>query len=123
MLITAVWIQVGTLNTKQAVGGQSQAETEKKATLKVAFQKNGDLLIEAKDSRLPAKLASIKISNESGKVNLANLDQALEQIRAADPAVSTALFHPMAGSVYEEIMDVMDRFKKKGLINLGMNPL
>jgi biopolymer transport protein TolR len=123
LLITAVWIQIGTINTKQAVGGQSQSETEKKPTLNVAFQPNGDLVLEAKDAKLPAHLNRVKVSGLAGKINLPQLDQVLAEIKKSEPALTTALFRPQAASVYEDIIDVMDQFKKKGLINLGVNPL
>ena len=123
LLITAVWVQVGTMNTKQAVGGQSAAETEKKATLTVIFQGDGNIDLEAKDARLPAKLARVRVPAVEGKINFTMLEGILTEMRASDPSLVTALFRPQAGSLYEDLIDVMDQFKKSGMRNLGVNPL
>ncbi|MBY0385641.1 biopolymer transporter ExbD, partial [bacterium] len=45
LLLTAVWVQVGTLDVKQAVGGQPASETPKKPTLWVSMGPAGELSI------------------------------------------------------------------------------
>lgn len=52
LLITAVWLNVGSMNVKQAVGGQSAAETEKKPLLWVFMGETGDLTLDVRESSL-----------------------------------------------------------------------
>lgn len=123
LLLTAVWLHVGALNVKQAVGGQSAAETEKKPTMWVMLGDKGDVTLDLRDARVPAKLAKVSIPGVDGKPNLENLKATLQQIKATEPALTTALIQPRATSVYEDIIDLMDQFRKSGLIDLGVSPL
>lgn len=123
LLMTAVWTQVGSMDTKQAVGGQPASETEKKPTVWVNFADRGSVDLEFKDSRVQNNIAKIKVEAKEGKPNWEKLETIIKQARSQDPALTTALIHPQAASVYEDLIDLMDRFKKEGVINLGVSPL
>jgi biopolymer transport protein TolR len=123
LLLTAVWVHVGALNVKQAVGGQSAGETEKKPTMWVQMGRDGEISLDLKDARVPAKLAKVTIKGKDGKPNLGYLAEVVSQIRTTEPLLTTALIQPQAASVYEDIIELMDQFKKSGLIDLGVSPL
>jgi biopolymer transport protein TolR len=124
LLLTAVWLQVGSLNVKQAIGGQSAAETEKKPQLWVFLGNNGDLNLNVKQSaKVSAKLASLTVKGLSGKSNLAELNKAVTQLKTLEPALQTVLIQPRLQSEYEEIIDLMDEFKRAGMNDLGVVPL
>ncbi len=123
LLLTAVWINVASMNVKQAVGGQAAEAGAKKPTMWVAMSPDGDLTLDVKDSHVPAKLARLSIPNTKGKPNLQLLSSAVAQVKSLEPALTTALIQPAASSVYEDIIDMMDTFKKSGLVDLGVSPL
>ena len=56
-------------------------------------------------------------------MNLESLAKVLEQMKAIEPGLRTALIQPKAQTSYEEIVDLMDRFKKAGMADLGVVPL
>lgn len=123
LLITAVWIQVGSMNTKQAVGGQAAEDTTKKPTMWVYMQNAGQVILDVRDARLPSHLSKIKVDGLEGKPNFEKVNAAVAAIKTAEPALRTALIQPLASSVYEDIIELMDQFKKSGLIDLGVSPL
>lgn len=124
LLLTAVWLQVGSLNVKQAIGGQSAAETEKRPQLWVGMNENGDLSLSVKDSgKIPGKYSSMKIKGVDGKTNMTDLSQAVQQLKTLDPNLKMVLIQPKPANDYEDIIDVMDQFKKDGLTDLGVVPL
>lgn len=124
LLLTAVWLHVGSMNVKQAVGGQSQAETPKKPLLWVYMGQGGQLTFNVQQSSLvPAALVNLKLPGFEGRANLNELNRVLTQLTAKDPGLKTALIQPQAQSSYEEIIDLMDEFKKRGLTDLGVAPL
>jgi biopolymer transport protein ExbD len=124
LLLTAVWLNVGTMNVKQAVGGQPAAETEKKAILWVFMGEKGELTLEAKDaSRLPASLRKLTIAAVDGQINTEQFDNIMAQMKQSEPDLRTALIQPKAQTSYETIINLMDRFKKAGLNDLGVVPL
>jgi biopolymer transport protein ExbD len=124
LLLTAVWVQVGTLDVKQAVGGQPASETPKKPTLWVNMGAAGELSINVQDTeKIPAKLRKFIVKGEEGKANLSNLESVINELKAFEPDLRTALIQPQAQSVYEDMIALMDQFKKQGLIDLGVSPL
>lgn len=123
LLMTAVWTQVGSMDAKQAVGGQPAAETEKKPTIWVNFADKGALDLEVKDARVAKNLARVKVESADGRPNWEKLESLVKELRKQDPGLTTALIKPQAASIYEDIIDLMDRFKKEGVINLGVSPL
>ena len=124
LLLTAVWLHIGSMNVKQAVGGQSQAETVKKPLLWVYMGRGGQLTFNVQQSSLvPAALANLKLPGLDGQTNLAELGKVLTQLTSKDPELKTALIQPQSQSSYEEIIVLMDEFKKMGLTDLGVAPL
>lgn len=123
LLMTAVWNQVGSMDTKQAVGGQPAGETEKKPTVWVNFADKGAVALEFKDARVAKNIANVKVEGVDGKPNWEKLESIIKQARTSEPALTTALIRPQAASIYEDLIDLMDRFKKEGVINLGVSPL
>jgi biopolymer transport protein ExbD len=124
LLLTAVWVQVGTLDVKQAVGGQSASETPKKPTLWVNMGAGGELSINIQDTeKVPTNLRKFVVKGLDGKANYADLEGALIELKTFEPNLRTALIQPQAQSVYEDMIALMDQFKKQGLIDLGVSPL
>jgi biopolymer transport protein TolR len=124
LLLTAVWLNIGSMNVKQAVGGQSQAETPKKPLMWVYMAESGQLTFNVQQSSLiPAALANLKIPGIDGHADVAELTRVLTQLTTKDPGLKTALIQPQAKSSYEDIIALMDEFKKRGLTDLGVAPL
>lgn len=125
LLLTAVWLNVGSMNVKQAVGGQPAAETVKKPILWVFLGDKGEVTLEARDAqRMPASMRKLKLTGAAeGKTNLQQLAVQLELMKQAEPELKTALIQPRAQTSYEDIIDLMDQFKRSGLGDLGVVPL
>ena len=124
LLLTAVWMQVGSLNVKQAIGGQSAAETEKKPQLWVVMGKDGALTLNVKQSsKVPAKFASMTFKGVDGRLSLSEMNKSIAQLKTLEPSLKTVLIQPQLQSEYDEIITLMDEFKKSGLTDLGVVPL
>jgi biopolymer transport protein ExbD len=125
LLLTAVWVQVGSMDVKQAVGGQPASETPKKPTLWVQMGKAGEITLTVQDTeKVPAKLRKLAVKGDAeGKTNTKELDSAVTTLKNLEPELRTALIQPAAESVYEDMIALMDGFKKQGLIDLGVAPL
>lgn len=112
------------MDVKQAVGGQPASETPKKPTLWVNMGSSGELTLNIQDSKkVPAKLQKLAVKGVDGKMNFAELDVALKELKGLEPELRTALIQPQAQSVYEDMIALMDQFKKQGLVDLGVSPL
>lgn len=124
LLITAVWLNVGSMNVKQSVGGQTQENTKKSPLLWVHMDNNGDLNLEVQQSSMmPTSLRKFHITQINEKVNWDGLEKALVSLKQAEPNLNTGLIHPNGTTAYEDIIDVMDKLKKSGMTDLGVSPL
>lgn len=128
LLLTAVWIQIGSLNVKQAVGGQSAAETKKVPALWAQMQKNGSVVLKLHDfpGNISRKIGGnqlvINATNE-GKINFEELEVKVSAIRELLPELSTGLVMPKPENDYESVILLMERMKKAGLASLGVSPI
>lgn len=127
LLLTAVWVQIGSLNVKQAVGGQSAAETKKVPAVWAQMQKNGSLVLKFQDFpttalRTLGRQAVVKPADE-GKINFEDLEVQVTSLLKAVPDLNTGLILPLGDTEYENVIQLMDHLKKSGLTNLGVSPL
>jgi biopolymer transport protein TolR len=117
LLLTAVWLNVGSMDVKQAIGGQAQAETKKQPTLWVHIVGSGQLNLELQDSsNVPAQYQKMSVKSTEFKT-------AVAQLKKLQPNLSLALIRPQAATIYEDIIDLMDNLKSIGLKDLGVVPL
>lgn len=124
LLITAVWLSVGSMNVKQAVGGQAQEDTKKSPLVWIRMTTQGDLDLEVQQSSLvPAGLRKIRVPRVDNKVNWEGFEKAISSIKQVEPSLNTGLIQPTASTAYEDIIDVMDKLKSNGMTDLGVSPL
>lgn len=125
LLLTAIWIQIGTLDVKQAVGGQAQQKQKKKDPILWAqFQKNGAISFRLQDApRVKRKLRRHTVAGLEGKWNKDEVIKHIEVIQAQIPQLKTVLIQPRTKTLYEDVITLMDAFKEKGLTELGVSPL
>ncbi|MCB0350953.1 MAG: biopolymer transporter ExbD [Bdellovibrionales bacterium] len=124
LLLTAVWINIGSMNVKQAVGGQAQTKADKKPVLWMSLTAAGDLILDFQDSNhVPKKYQKAKISALEGRPNLTELTGVLAEVRKVQPDLMTALIQPVKSVIYDDIISLMDSCKNSGLSDLGVVPL
>jgi len=124
LLLTAVWLNIGSMNVKQAIGGQTTAETEKKPLLYVTFGETGGLNLKVQESHLvPKNLEQLTLPGVSGEMNIADLIKTINNIKTLEPQLKTVLIQPLAQTSYQDIIVLMDEFKKLNLSDLGVVPL
>jgi biopolymer transport protein TolR len=118
LLMTVVWVQVGSVDTSQAVGGQSQEETKKPPTVWVTFDDKANLNFSFKNAGSKVKDFSLKSSK--GQINY---EKVQAQIKGLDQGLEIALLMPAANTSYDSIIQVMDIFKQAGIKDVGISPL
>jgi len=119
LLMTVVWVEVRSLETKQALGSQSEAESVKGATLSLMIDEQNNLKVVLKNASgaETKKLAPAK----KGMIDF----QYAENIYsfAASQNVKTMQILPSKNTQYDQIIHMMDLAKKAGIINIGLSPI
>jgi biopolymer transport protein TolR len=119
LLMTVVWVEVRSLETKQALGSQSEAESVKGASLSLMIDEQNNLKVVLKNASgaETKKLAPAK----KGMIDF----QYAENIYsfAASQNVKTMQILPSKNTQYDQIIHMMDLAKKAGIINIGLSPI
>lgn len=125
LLLTTIWIQIGSMNVKQAIGGQAVDSSKPKPSLWVIYEKDGDIRLQFKDSprKVVRKFGRMKIAGVDGKPDLEKISLQLVDIKAQLEDISMALIRPVEKTAFEDIISVMDVFRDKGFQDLGVTPI
>jgi biopolymer transport protein ExbD len=121
LLITAVWIQVGSVQVKQSKGTEAAAPAKDQMEMEVHFKANQQLELSFKRSGKTVKHAVAATTS-------AELMKTLDTGLAGWPEtkdgtkISSALITPKAGVPYGDLVSVMDVLRKHQIVNLGVVP-
>ena len=124
LLLASVWIQIGSMHVKQAIGGQSQ-EGKPKPEMWVVVNPQGAINFELRHT--PAKInksfGNNKIEGVNGKPNLKELVTYVSKLKSEHAELSMALIRPAEKTQFEDIIKMMDVFRESGIDDLGVTPL
>jgi biopolymer transport protein TolR len=122
LLLTAVWMQLGTIDTKQAIGDNSTAGATNPPSLWVTLQKDGTVQLSLRD--VPkAKNLEDNIARTSNGVNWINLEAKIQALRTQWPDLKTSIVRPEAKTSYGDVIRIMDQLKKNQFEGVGLSPL
>lgn len=124
LLVTAVFINLGSLQVSQAVGSEKQSQEKNKGTITVSLGGKGDIRFEVKD--VPGVRGSqsvVTINGENGKVNFQRTEQWIQNFAARNGEVKTVLLMPNPYSKYDDLIQLMAQFKKSQMDQIGIAPL
>ncbi|MCB9027413.1 MAG: biopolymer transporter ExbD [Bdellovibrionaceae bacterium] len=124
LLLTSIWVHIGAINVKQAVGGQALESSEKKPTLWAKMQTQGNIVFQLEEAPgVKKNIRVFEVQGRDGGVNKEAVYTHLTTLVKLLPNLQTALVKPNAETFYEDIIVLMDQFKKVGLVDLGVSPL
>ncbi|MEN0057363.1 MAG: biopolymer transporter ExbD [Bdellovibrio sp.] len=122
LLLTAVWIQIGTLDTKQAIGDNSTAGAKNPPSLWITVNSQGAVQLSLRD--VPgSKNYEENIQGAGRKVNLQALEQKLQGLRSKWPDLKTGIVRPEAQASYGDVIRIMDKLKQFQFEGVGLSPL
>lgn len=119
LLLTSVWVHIGSLDIAQAIGTESDKKVQ--PSMSVTFQEDV-LLFQIKDSsQIPPRVQMVKSLNQEWDWDqIKNLtDNYLDK----EPELKMALILPASNSKYQDIVKLIDTFKTKGITDVGIAPL
>ena len=124
LLLTTIWIQIGSMNVKQAIGGQS-ADSKPKPEMWVLVGEKGELKFELRHSpkKITGTYGSRAIASVEGRPNFKELEVFLQGLTQDYADLSMALIRPAKVTAFEDIIQIMDVFRQQGIEDLGVTPL
>ncbi len=119
LLMSVVWVEVRSLETKQAVGGQALAETAKEASVWVSIDEANNLIIVLKPVVGAETKTSVPV--KGGSIDYAQVKTLLSQAFAKNAKTTHIL--PSKNTKYDQVIKIMDIAKQVGIQNIGLSPI
>ena len=123
LLMTAIWIHVGSMDFAQALGGAASGR-ENPPSIWAHLNPQGQIVFSVKDAqRVPSNMKQITLAGGDGRIRWKSVSAFIENIHREAPEIKTALIMPHGASPYEDVVQLMDVFKKRGIRDIGISPL
>ena len=123
LLLTAVFINLGSIHVSQAVGSESAATKSKASgTVTVSLGSGGQVRIETKD--VPGQRpATVTLNGVGGQVDFKRTNDWIRSFAAQHADVKTVLLMPNPTSKYDDLIQLMAQFKQSAMDQIGLAPL
>ena len=118
LLINAIWVNVGSLDIRQAIG-ESAEKAKDTPTLHIQVTPKGDLSVTVKN--LKSRFKNIKVSG--GKKDFKTLPGFLEKVKKTHPELVTATVVPHETTKYQDLIQVFENLKKSEIKDIGVSPI
>jgi len=122
LLLTAVWVQIGTLDTRQAIGDSTVSRGKNPPTVWIRFEAQGDVTLSLRDLPRSPQVMETTLAGRSG-IPWTHLEARLEQYRKQWPLLKTGIVQPSSQTPYRDVIRVMDHLKKLNFEGVGLSPL
>lgn len=119
LLMTVVWIEVRSLETKQAFGSQSVAETKPEASIWMSIDERNNLTVSFKPLR--GTETKTVIATRGGQIDFDSAKRAFQ--KAAEQKAGSTHIMPARTTKYEQVIRLMDLAKQAGIANIGLSPI
>lgn len=119
LLMTVVWVEVRSLETKQAFGSQTDSDTKKSSSIWVSIDEKNNLNVIFKKADGTETKQVVKSQN--GSIDFAYAEKAFG-FAASQKIISTHIL-PAKTTSYDQVIQIIDLAKKAGVINIGLSPI
>lgn len=124
LLVTAVFINLGSFHVSQAVGSEKQDKAQSSGSITVSMGGQGDVRFEVKDVKgFTGDLNMVTVRGNGGKINFAKTEEWIKSFSSRFTNVKTVLLMPNPASKYDDMIQLMAQFKASQLDQIGIAPL
>jgi len=123
LLMTAIWINVGVLNVTQAIGSEPPAGGKNPPSVIADIKTDGTIQLSLKDVVNHKHAVAYDVRAQSGRIDWDRVEAYVATLQANIPELKTALVMPSARTKYEDVIRIMDLFKKSKITDVGIAPL
>ena len=124
LLISAVWVQIGSVEVKQSKGTRTQASKKLQYEMDLQFKNSKAISFVIK--RNGRRVRTFKVKGENNKAMAANFNNTLKDWlntkQGKRAKVEAALVTPKRGVNYGDLMATLDVLRRNQIINIGVVP-
>lgn len=122
LLVTAVWIEIGSVEIKQSHGTQAAVTKEETFDLDVVFRSPTNVRLNLK--RNGRRIQKLDVKSNEFKDIIAQIDKGLTEklstYRKKPIEIASATITPRTGVNYGNLMETLDVLRKNEIINIGI---
>jgi len=122
LLITAVWIEIGTVEVKQSHGTQAEAQKKESFDLDLVFQSPTKLSLNLKKNG--KRVQKLDVVGEDFNGMLASLNASIVDkvlmFKKKPIEIATATVTPRSSVDYGNLISTMDVLRKNKIVNIGI---
>lgn len=122
LLLTAVWIQMGSIDTKQAMGDNSTAGAQNPPSIWATLAADGSVEISLRDVKVRMPL-EYKVAAAGRGVDWPSLKSRIQALKTQLPDLRTGVIRPEAKVNYGDVIKMMDQLKQTEITDIGLSPL
>ncbi|OYZ23088.1 MAG: hypothetical protein B7Y39_06255 [Bdellovibrio sp. 28-41-41] len=119
LLMTVVWVEVRSLETKQAIGAQSLDETDPRASLWVSVDEKNNITVTIKKPKTADKSSTLAAKN--GQIDWMKAKSYL--LATTSQKIENAHVLPTKTTKYDQVIRLMDLLKQNGIKDVGLSPI
>lgn len=122
LLLTAVWIPLGSLGVKQSVGTAESDQKKDDYSLWVQFEKNNKLTIYMRDSAMQkvGKKSTFRLSKRRAHKRAT---KHIGRLFNKYPSITSAIVAPLADTSFDQVIKMMDQIKSLNKVDVGVAPI
>ncbi|MBX2988671.1 MAG: biopolymer transporter ExbD [Bdellovibrionaceae bacterium] len=122
LLLTAVWMQLGTIDTKQAIGDNSVSGAQNPPSLWAIVKEDNSVELSLRDVKEKMPL-EYRVASRGRDIDWNSLSQRLQNLKSQLPDLKTVVIRPEARTNYGNVIRMMDQMKQNQLTDIGLSPL
>lgn len=122
LLLTTVWIKIGTLDVKQALGDSSVLNQKEAPALWVIMGESGDVVFQLKNVT-SRKQKQIRFSGKKSDFQWKQIATFTESLKQDVPELQMALVFPDRLTSFDDVVKTIDLLKKTQITDVGVAPL
>ncbi|MGE0762290.1 MAG: ExbD/TolR family protein [Bdellovibrionales bacterium] len=122
LLITAVFMQLGTVNVRQAIGDGAASSKKEQPSVWVKLIENGAIEVDVKNVK-SSRASRFVVQGKKSSPDFSRFEQSIGTVKKTYPELNVALIMPAAQSRYADLIRVMDVVKKGDIAQVGIAPL
>lgn len=120
LLLTAVWVQIGSLDVRQAIGDNA-AGGKNPPSIWATVKQDGSVDLSLRDVKV--RQSEMSLRGQRGEIDWNRLTEQLRTLKAQLPDLKTGVIRPEAGTRYGDVIRLMDSLKKIEISDIGLSPL
>jgi biopolymer transport protein TolR len=121
LLVTAVWIQIGTVEVKQSHGTDAAPDKKDTFDMDLVFKDPKEMRLNLKKNGKQIKAIDIKSDSNDGMLTKLN-DAIVSQVLNAKEkiVIATATVTPRSTVDYGQLISTLDVLRKNQIVNIGV---